>query len=257
MSSFSISELLTSTGPVLITDQLSSPGDFLLHQLLSEYVKSSPDGKCIIISTSQDLARWKAISSRSGLNMAQKLEQGSIVFIDVPTQLPDLSPSKGTLLPLLDLIRRYIETRRGTTPTLLIFDELALFEWIGHSELDVSRFARALVSSSVKNDVSLVIRYHIAAPTTSTTLCGYWSNSPHTISKSSHFPAGRVVPSVVRSRCTQARYTLSPPAGSYHAPVRCSIAWESTTQRILSAEQGMRCCEDIKIPRLIIVKCTL
>ncbi len=65
MSSFSVRELLTSTGPVLITDQLSSPGDFLLHQLLSEYVKSSPDGKCIIISTSQDLARWKAISSRS------------------------------------------------------------------------------------------------------------------------------------------------------------------------------------------------
>src|SRR6266576_5850679 len=65
MSSFSISELLTLTGPVLITDQLSSPGDFLLHQLLSEYVKISPNGKCIIISTSQDLARWKAISSRS------------------------------------------------------------------------------------------------------------------------------------------------------------------------------------------------
>ncbi|KAF8490340.1 hypothetical protein F5888DRAFT_1621096 [Russula emetica] len=156
MSSFSVSELLTSTGPVLITDQLSSPGDFLLHQLLSEYAKSSPDGKCIIISTSQDLARWKAISSRS------KLEQGSIVFIDVPTQLPDLSPSKGTLLPLLNLTQRYIETLRGATPTLLIFDELALFEWIGHSELDVSRFARALVSSS--NDIFLVIRYHIAAP---------------------------------------------------------------------------------------------
>jgi hypothetical protein len=65
MSSFSVNELLTSTGPVLITDQLASPGDFLLHQLLSEYVKNSPDGKCIIVSTSQDLARWKAISSRS------------------------------------------------------------------------------------------------------------------------------------------------------------------------------------------------
>ena len=36
--------------------------------------------------------------------MAQKLEQGSIVFIDILTQLPDLSLSKGTLLPLLDLI---------------------------------------------------------------------------------------------------------------------------------------------------------
>ncbi|KAF8467932.1 hypothetical protein DFH94DRAFT_777448 [Russula ochroleuca] len=165
MSSFSVSELLTSTGPVLITDQLASPGDFLLHQLLSEYVKSSPDGKCIIISTSQDLARWKAISSRSGFNMAQKLEQGSIVFVDVPTQFPDLSPSKETtLLPLLNLIRRYIGELRGATPSLLIFDELALFQWIGHSELDVSRFARALVASCAKNDVFLAIRYHIAAP---------------------------------------------------------------------------------------------
>ena len=65
MSSFSANELLTSSGPVVITDQLASPGDFLLHQLLSEFVKGSPDGKCIIISTSQDSARWKAISSRS------------------------------------------------------------------------------------------------------------------------------------------------------------------------------------------------
>jgi hypothetical protein len=83
--------------------------------------------------------------------MAQKLEQGSVVFIDVPTQFPDLSPSQGTnFLPLLDLIRRYIGELRGTTPFLLIFDELALFQWIGHSELDVSRFARALVSSCAK-----------------------------------------------------------------------------------------------------------
>jgi hypothetical protein len=83
--------------------------------------------------------------------MIQKLEQGSIVFVDVPTQFPDLSPSKGTtILPLLNLIRSYIEALRGATPYLLIFDELALFQWIGHSELDVSRFARALVSSCAK-----------------------------------------------------------------------------------------------------------
>lgn len=127
--------------------------------------------------------------------MAQKLEQGSIVFIDVPTQFPDVSSSKGnTLLPLLDLIRKHIGEPRGDTPYLLIFDELALFQWIGHDELDVSRFARALVSSCVKvstnnpiiqsslsasdtnhnsgkitppslqNEVFLAIRYHIAAP---------------------------------------------------------------------------------------------
>jgi hypothetical protein len=47
---------------------------------------------------------------------------------------------------LLDLILGYIETLRETTPSL-IFDEIAVFESIGHSELDVSRFARALVQS--------------------------------------------------------------------------------------------------------------
>ena len=36
--------------------------DFLLHQLLLDYVKSFSDGKCIIISKSQDVTRWKAIS---------------------------------------------------------------------------------------------------------------------------------------------------------------------------------------------------
>ena len=172
--------------------------------------------------------------------MAQKLEQGSIVFIDVPTQLPDLSSSKGTLLPLLDLIRRYIETLRGATPTLLIFDELALFGWIGHSELDVSRFSRALVSSSVKvsceqpdplppidtdtnSRMTFSWSYDITLlhPTTSTTLCGYCSNSPHTISKSSHWKAGRVVPSVVR--CAPSLLLDAPGLFSEHfARSRCT-----------------------------------
>ena len=171
MSWFSVNELVTSSGPVVITDQLASPADFLLHQLLSEYVKSSPDAKCIIVSTAQDLPKWKAISSRSvsqrcsflraysclhlwstqGLNLTQKLEQGSIVFIDVPTQLPDLSPSDGaSLLPLFDLIRNSVERLKDAQNTLVIFDELATFEWIGHSTLDISRFARALVAYCAK-----------------------------------------------------------------------------------------------------------
>ena len=83
--------------------------------------------------------------------MDQKLEQGSVVFIDIPGQFPDLSPSEeSSLLPLLDLIRRCIGTQRGSTLPLVIFDELACFEWIGHSPLDVSRFARALVASCTK-----------------------------------------------------------------------------------------------------------
>ncbi|KAH9026678.1 hypothetical protein EDB83DRAFT_2425033 [Lactarius deliciosus] len=164
MSWFSVNELVTSSGPIVITDQLASPADFLLHQLLSEYVKSSPDAKCIIISTAQDLVKWKAISSRSGLNLAQKIEQGSIIFIDVPTQLPDLSLSDGaSLLPLLDLIRGCVERKNDAQNALVIFDELATFEWIGHSALDISRFARALVAYCAKGAISLVVRYHIAA----------------------------------------------------------------------------------------------
>jgi len=117
--------------------------------------------------------------------LTQKLEQASIIFVDVPNQFPDLSPSKGAaLIPLLDLVRKYIGIPRGSTPSLVIFDELALFEWIGHSALDVSRFARALVASCAKasiiviassltytetpllpqNDVFLAIRFHIATP---------------------------------------------------------------------------------------------
>ncbi|KAH9168252.1 hypothetical protein EDB89DRAFT_1992725 [Lactarius sanguifluus] len=151
MSWFSVNELVTSSGPVVITDQLASPADFLLHQLLSEYVKSSPDAKCIIISTAQDLVKWKAISSRSGLNLAQKLEQGSMIFIDPP------------YYHCFDLIRSCVERQNDAQNTLVIFDELATFEWIGHSALDISRFARALVAYCAKGAISLVVRYHIAA----------------------------------------------------------------------------------------------
>jgi hypothetical protein len=76
-----------------------------------------------------------------------------------------------------------VERQNDTHNTLVIFDELATFEWIGHSALDISRFARALVAYCAKvsgvvvsfatlssrlfllqGAISLVVRYHIAAP---------------------------------------------------------------------------------------------
>ncbi|KAH9969260.1 hypothetical protein BGW80DRAFT_1335304 [Lactifluus volemus] len=60
------------------------------------------------------------------------------------------------------MIRDSIERIRGATPPLLIFDELACFEWIGHSSADVSRFVRALVACCAKSGVLLAVRYHIA-----------------------------------------------------------------------------------------------
>ena len=123
-----------------------------------------------------------------------------------------------------------------------------------------------LYQSQFSNDVFLVIRYHIAVPDDldhtvlillqlSTyhievlplksgkggTFSGEVSTESHCCTRvfpgpfSEHFP---------RSRCTQARYTLASPNGSYHVAVHCSFAWGSTTQPILSAEQGMWCGED-------------
>ncbi|KAI0266948.1 hypothetical protein BC834DRAFT_823004 [Gloeopeniophorella convolvens] len=165
MSSFSVNELLTPGSLTLITDQRAAPGDFILHQLLSDYVRSAPDGRCIIVSATQDLAKWKAISSRSGFNLNPKIEQGTITFIDIPTQLPTLSPSDNvTLLPILDLIRRSMAQAKGSSRTLLIIDDLATLEWIGHSALDISRFARAAVALCAKDNVDLAVRHHVATP---------------------------------------------------------------------------------------------
>jgi|SRR6267154_140268 len=99
------------------------------HFYISEPRKCHCQVECDLIeasSRSVDLFRSQIYiyaircSIKACFNMVQKLEQGSIVFIDVPTQLPDLSPSKGTLLPLLYPLRRYIGTLCGATPTLLL-----------------------------------------------------------------------------------------------------------------------------------------
>jgi hypothetical protein len=50
---------------LLITDELPSPADFLLHKFLSTHLKDPKDARCVVISVSEDLARWKAIASKS------------------------------------------------------------------------------------------------------------------------------------------------------------------------------------------------
>ena len=55
---------------LLITDQLSSPADFLLHKYLYQHLKkqNKTDAsltKATILSVSEGLARWKAVASRS------------------------------------------------------------------------------------------------------------------------------------------------------------------------------------------------
>ena len=54
---------------LLITDALSAPANFLLHRTLAAYMKKDrkPEDvvKCIVLSVSEDITRWKAIAVKS------------------------------------------------------------------------------------------------------------------------------------------------------------------------------------------------
>lgn len=54
---------------LLITDELPSPGDFLLHKLLADHLKhvrgSSTQARCLVLSVLYDPARWKHIAAKS------------------------------------------------------------------------------------------------------------------------------------------------------------------------------------------------
>lgn len=53
---------------LLITDTLPSPASFFLHKALATHLKSSSTSRpksATIVSVSEDLAKWKAIASKS------------------------------------------------------------------------------------------------------------------------------------------------------------------------------------------------
>lgn len=69
---FSIQEMLSPFDLpegilVLITDELPSPAEFLLHRCLITHLKSSKnsESKSLILSVSEGIARWKAIAAKS------------------------------------------------------------------------------------------------------------------------------------------------------------------------------------------------
>jgi hypothetical protein len=66
MHTFPPRGLLRSSELLLITDGLAAPADYLLYQLVSQILKdqTTSAARCIVLSTFQDLARWKAVSSK-------------------------------------------------------------------------------------------------------------------------------------------------------------------------------------------------
>ena len=58
-------DLLAVRKPVLIMDQLQAPADFLIFRTVITHLKENKQNRCIILSTFNDVPRWKAIASKS------------------------------------------------------------------------------------------------------------------------------------------------------------------------------------------------
>ncbi|KIJ97988.1 hypothetical protein K443DRAFT_681125 [Laccaria amethystina LaAM-08-1] len=158
---------------LLITDELAAPADFLLHRSLISHIKeTNGPTKTIVLSVSEDLARWKAVASKFNLNISHQITNGSLEFIDVMKHVqPDfraLAPLETAdlhtplpLRPLFDLVQGALHKADHGDAKLVILDDIATLEWIGFSLLDVSRFARALWGACLKAKATLIIRHHV------------------------------------------------------------------------------------------------
>ncbi|CCM03898.1 uncharacterized protein FIBRA_06049 [Fibroporia radiculosa] len=176
---------------LLITDELASPADFLLHRSLSTHLKESKLSYAIILSVSESLARWKAVAGRSvgripsplalnadyrcskGVNLAQLLSSGALTLLEYTSEEPFAMPDAGADpgVPLKALLGRLRDTlvqrRGGETPearTLVILEDIAALEWIGTPLLDLSRFARALCATCRQFNAALIVRHHVVTP---------------------------------------------------------------------------------------------
>ena len=58
-------DLLAVRKPVLITDQLQAPADFLVFRTVTTHLKENKKNRGIVLSTFNDVPRWKAIASKS------------------------------------------------------------------------------------------------------------------------------------------------------------------------------------------------
>ena len=50
---------------MLITDQLQAPAEFLVFRTVITHLKENKQNHCLILSTFNDVPRWKAIASKS------------------------------------------------------------------------------------------------------------------------------------------------------------------------------------------------
>ncbi|KAJ7207291.1 hypothetical protein B0H12DRAFT_1158977 [Mycena haematopus] len=155
---------------LLVTDQLSSPADFVLHRGLIDHLKGANfenPKKAIVLSVSQGLTRWTAIAAKSNMHLDQKISSGAFIFVDVLERVspPDTDSSAPILRPILDAVISVLEQSNGAD-VLVVVDDLATLDWIGFSVLDITRFCRALAAACRKANATLLIRQHVLTSST-------------------------------------------------------------------------------------------
>ncbi|TFK53803.1 hypothetical protein OE88DRAFT_1711625 [Heliocybe sulcata] len=171
MAAFPPSNVFAPGNVILITDQLPSPADFLLHRTLASHFKDHKNARCIILSVSESISRWKAIASRVAVNVAALLESGSLTFLDlVPDTQPQLGssdPTRPALRPIMNEIRSLLQQAgdaHAHEPVLILLDDISVLEWIGYTVHELANFLRALAALARKQNILLVIRQHIVTP---------------------------------------------------------------------------------------------
>ncbi|KAJ7125220.1 hypothetical protein C8R44DRAFT_840350 [Mycena epipterygia] len=152
---------------LLVTDQLSSqPISFSIAVSLTisrAKKKTENPKKAIVLSVSENLARWKAIAARSNLHLDQQ-SSGAFLFIDVLKHIAPPPNADATLRPTLDAV---VSALDAADDTLVIVDDLAALDWLGISSvLDITHFCRALSAACRKANATLLTRQHVLTPPT-------------------------------------------------------------------------------------------
>ncbi|KAF9042296.1 hypothetical protein BJ165DRAFT_1529725 [Panaeolus papilionaceus] len=149
---------------LLITDELGAPGNFLLHRALAQHLKT--DKTALVLSVSESLARWKALATKSNINLELQLKKGALTFIDVLNYIQPSFESLNQALGL-DVIFEQIRNRLDQTTDespMVILDDVASLEWMGFLPLSLIRFVRALRALCLKKNATLIILQHILNP---------------------------------------------------------------------------------------------
>ncbi|KAL0567923.1 hypothetical protein V5O48_014065 [Marasmius crinis-equi] len=146
---------------LLITDELSSPADFALHQSLITRLKQFKQSKRVYLSVSESWNRLQTLCAKNGVNLSITSSSGNLHFIDVLSQLDSASPS---LRALYDQVAGILNQGDPDPGSIVIVDDISSLEWTGHSAQDLGRFCRALRALCLKTQTTLIIRHHIVDP---------------------------------------------------------------------------------------------